>query len=110
MCGRVSSLIELGAGFHPDMSGRENIYINASIFGLKKKEIDERKDLNDAFDAMKANDEKALLKDIASDLSAIYKDFKDSEKVEMNMVLGEIYREKIKDVFSILEKKGIKVE
>lgn len=42
--GRVSSLIELGAGFHPDMSGRENIYINASIFGLKNKEIDERLD------------------------------------------------------------------
>ena len=40
--GRVSSLIELGAGFHPDMSGRENIYTNASIFGLTKKEIDER--------------------------------------------------------------------
>lgn len=40
--GRVSSLIELGAGFHPDMSGRENIYINATIFGLKKEEIDER--------------------------------------------------------------------
>lgn len=40
--GRVSSLLELGAGFHPDMSGRENIYINASIFGLTKKEIDER--------------------------------------------------------------------
>lgn len=40
--GRVSSLIELGAGFHPDMSGRENIYINASIFGLSKKEIDKR--------------------------------------------------------------------
>ncbi|MCR4649505.1 MAG: ABC transporter ATP-binding protein [Lachnospiraceae bacterium] len=42
MNGRVSSLIELGAGFHPDMSGRDNIYINASIFGLTKKEIDER--------------------------------------------------------------------
>ena len=42
--GRVSSLIELGAGFHPDMSGRENIYTNASIFGLSKKEIDERMD------------------------------------------------------------------
>jgi len=42
MCGRVSSLLELGAGFHPDMSGRENIYINASIFGLAKREIDER--------------------------------------------------------------------
>ncbi len=44
MRGRVSSLIELGAGFHPDMSGRENIYINASIFGLSKKEIDRRLD------------------------------------------------------------------
>ncbi|WP_289225862.1 ABC transporter ATP-binding protein [Bacteroides acidifaciens] len=40
--GRVSSLLELGAGFHPDLSGRENIYINASIFGLKRKEIDEK--------------------------------------------------------------------
>ena len=44
MRGRVSSLIELGAGFHPDMSGRENIYTNASIFGLSKKEIDARVD------------------------------------------------------------------
>lgn len=40
--GKVSSLIELGAGFHPDMTGRENIYINASIYGLTKKEIDKR--------------------------------------------------------------------
>lgn len=40
--GRVSSLIELGAGFHADMSGRENIYTNAAIFGLTKKEIDNR--------------------------------------------------------------------
>ena len=39
MNGRVSSLIELGAGFHPDMSGRENIYTNASIFGLSKKRL-----------------------------------------------------------------------
>lgn len=44
MRGRVSSLIELGAGFHPDMSGRENIYTNAAIFGLTKKEIDRRLD------------------------------------------------------------------
>lgn len=44
MSGRVSSLIELGAGFHPDMSGRQNIYINASIFGLSRKEIDARMD------------------------------------------------------------------
>lgn len=40
--GKVSSLLELGAGFHPDMSGRENIYTNASIFGLTRKEIDSR--------------------------------------------------------------------
>ena len=38
--GKVSSLLELGAGFHPDFTGRENIYTNASIFGLKKSEID----------------------------------------------------------------------
>lgn len=42
--GRVSALIELGAGFHPDMSGRENIYINAAIFGLTKKQIDAKLD------------------------------------------------------------------
>ena len=43
--GKLTSLLELGAGFHPDFSGRENIYFNASIFGLTKKQIDER--LND---------------------------------------------------------------
>lgn len=42
--GRISSLIELGAGFHLDMSGRENIYINASIFGLTRKEIEAKID------------------------------------------------------------------
>lgn len=42
--GRVSSLLELGAGFHPDLSGYENIYLNASVFGLSKKEIDNRID------------------------------------------------------------------
>lgn len=40
--GKVACLIELGAGFHPDMTGRENIYINASIFGIHKKKVDER--------------------------------------------------------------------
>lgn len=42
--GRVASLIELGAGFHPDMTGRENVFINASIFGIKSKEVEKRMD------------------------------------------------------------------
>ena len=40
--GKLTSLLELGAGFHPDFSGRENIYFNASIFGLTKSQIDAR--------------------------------------------------------------------
>lgn len=52
--GRVSSLIELGAGFHPDMSGRENIYTNASIFGLTRKEIDARLEKIIAFSELEA--------------------------------------------------------
>ena len=40
--GKLTSLLELGAGFHPDFTGRENIYFNASIFGLTAKEIDDR--------------------------------------------------------------------
>ena len=40
--GKLTSLLELGAGFHADFSGRENIYFNASIFGLTKKQIDDR--------------------------------------------------------------------
>jgi ABC-2 type transport system ATP-binding protein/lipopolysaccharide transport system ATP-binding protein len=38
--GRISALLELGAGFHPDLSGRENVYLNAAILGLSKREID----------------------------------------------------------------------
>ena len=40
--GKLTSLLELGAGFHQDFSGRENIYFNASIFGLSRKDIDKR--------------------------------------------------------------------
>ena len=40
--GKLTSLLELGAGFHPDFTGRENIYFNAAIFGLTKQEIDNR--------------------------------------------------------------------
>jgi ABC-type polysaccharide/polyol phosphate transport system ATPase subunit len=42
--GKLTSLLELGAGFHPDFTGRENIYFNASIFGLTRNEINKRID------------------------------------------------------------------
>ena len=52
--GKLTSLLELGAGFHPDFSGRENIYFNASIFGLTRKEIDAR--LNDIIEFSELGD------------------------------------------------------
>ncbi|MEZ5451880.1 MAG: ABC transporter ATP-binding protein [Thiothrix sp.] len=42
--GRVAALLELGAGFNPEFTGRENVYMNASILGLSRQEIDERFD------------------------------------------------------------------
>ena len=38
--GKISPLIELGAGFHPELTGLENIYLNGSILGMKRKDID----------------------------------------------------------------------
>lgn len=40
MNGRVAALLEVGSGFHPELSGRENIYLNGSILGMSKKELD----------------------------------------------------------------------
>lgn len=42
--GRVGSLLEVGTGFHPELSGRENIYLNGAILGMKKREIDKKFD------------------------------------------------------------------
>ncbi len=42
--GRLAALLELGAGFHPDLTGRENVFLNASILGMPKKEIERRFD------------------------------------------------------------------
>ena len=44
MRGRVASLLEVGTGFHPELSGRENVYLNGAILGMKKAEIDQKFD------------------------------------------------------------------
>ncbi|NNF98059.1 MAG: ATP-binding cassette domain-containing protein [Desulfobacteraceae bacterium] len=42
--GRISSLLEVGTGFHPELTGRENVYLNGTILGMRKNEIDDRFD------------------------------------------------------------------
>jgi len=42
--GKISSLLEVGTGFHPDLTGRENVYLNGTILGMKKTEIDRKFD------------------------------------------------------------------
>ena len=75
-----------------------------------EREVDERKAINDAFNTKKKMDEAALLSDIANELKAIHQDFMASASDPMDEVLGEIYREHIRNIFKILKNKGIEVE
>ena len=74
-----------------------------------KYDLEESRNLNASFDTFKEDSETALLQDIANALKNEYEDFADSVKDPMDDMLGEIYREKLKSIFKILERKGIKV-
>lgn len=89
---------------------QENIEDQKKDMEKAEKEIDKRKEINDTFSALKKKDEEGLLNDIAEDLKLTYKQVKGSEKTEMSVELGEIYREMIKKIFKILDKKGIRME
>jgi ABC-type polysaccharide/polyol phosphate transport system ATPase subunit len=54
MSGNVGALIEVGAGFHPDLTGRENVYLNGAIMGMRKREIDAKFDQIVAFSEVEA--------------------------------------------------------
>lgn len=73
------------------------------------QEVDERKKLNDAQVQYREDSQASLLQDIARALKPEYGDYAETKDAPMNEMLGEIYREKLKQIFKILEQKGIKV-
>ncbi len=89
---------------------KNNIEDQKKTLAKAEQEIDTRKSINDAFTALKENDEKGILNDIAEDLKLTYKQMKGSESTEMSVELGEIYREMMKRIFKTLDKKGIRME
>ena len=101
----------------------EILQLNATMASLERRsdelskklaesqgKLDESVMLNSSLETFREDSESALLKEIASSLRAEYTDFVESENDEMDIVLGEIYREKIKSIFRILERKGIQVK
>lgn len=89
--------------------------LRAEIEELKSKvsqanqEVDERKKLNDAQVQYREDSQASLLQDIARALKPEYGDYAETKDAPMSEMLGEIYREKLKQIFKILEQKGIKV-
>ena len=96
MRGRVSSLIELGAGFHPDMSGRENIYILSLIHILKA-------------DAMISNSETLLASESGYILPANYGDYAENKDKDGNVIVPKLTMDVVDKVLKICKENGIKV-
>ena len=105
-----------------DLEGQKRT-LNLKIGELEKKienleseikkvnqEVDERKKLNDAQVQYREESQVSLLQDIARSLKAEYGDYAETKDSPMDEMLGEIYREKLKQIFKILEQKGIKVD
>ncbi len=88
---------------------QENQYLNSKV-SQANQEVDERKKLNEAQVQYREDTQVSLLQDIARALKAEYDDYAETKDTPMNEMLGEIYREKLKQIFKILEQKGIKVE
>lgn len=114
---QVNSLQKENKSLNEVLIEKENMIsdLNSRISNMKStierssQEIEERKKLNDVQVQYREDSKVALLNDIARALRPEYGDFKDSVNAPMNELLGEIYREKLKNIFKILEQKGIRV-
>ena len=114
---QVNSLQKENKSLNEVLIEKENMIsdLNSRISNMQStieqssQEIEERKKLNDVQVQYREDSKVALLNDIARALRPEYGDFKDSVNAPMNELLGEIYREKLKNIFKILEQKGIRV-
>lgn len=108
---QISCLNEEKTVFQEEIRGlKTNIEAIQGELQTALEEVETRKKINDTADALNDKEKEAIRREVASDLKTEYLDFMDSVGDPMDDVLGEIYREKIKNIFRILGKKGIKVE
>jgi len=113
--GKVASLLELGIGFHQDLSGRENIYIKGSSFGFSKKEIEKRMDKIISFSELE-DDIDEPIRTYSSGMSARLA-FAISINVDADIILADeifsvgdlSFKEKCTNVFRKMRKNGMTI-
>ncbi len=113
--GRVTALLELGAGFHPELSGRDNIYLNGAILGLSRKEVDKKIDtiidfseLNDFVDVQVKNYSSGMYARLGFSVSVHL----DPEILLLDEVLSvgdQSFQQKCNERMMKLRKKGITI-